>query len=104
MCVFDSLTARDIATASGSRRRSQLRSVGARSASGHLLQFGLPAPKKEVPTLKEFAPRFMGRTRTREPAETERHRREGNAASRSPAPVLWTQAARRDHERRRAAV
>ena len=25
----------------------------------HLLQHGLPQPKKEVPTLKTFAPRFM---------------------------------------------
>lgn len=29
----------------------------------HLLQHGLPEPKKEVPTLEEFAPRFMEATR-----------------------------------------
>jgi integrase len=53
--------------ADGSRYRDRKRITASRSAAQrwgeererHLLRFGLPAPKKEAPTLEEFAPRFM---------------------------------------------
>jgi integrase len=53
--------------ADGSRYRDRKRITASKSAAQrwgqererHLLQFGLPAPKKEVPTLEAFAPRFM---------------------------------------------
>jgi len=71
--------------ADGSRYRDRKRITASKSAaaalgpgarSGICWQFGLPAPKKEVPTLKEFAPRFMeGHVRANR-TETERHRRE----------------------------
>jgi len=46
------------------RRRLRLRSKSAAVRWGedrerHVLQHGLPQPKKEVPTLREFAPRFL---------------------------------------------
>src|SRR5436190_2130188 len=52
----------------GKRHRERRRlSIGSKSAAQrwgqdrerHLLQHGLPQPEKEVPTLKEFAPRFL---------------------------------------------
>ncbi len=51
----------------GARYRDRKRITASKSAAQrwgqererHLLQFGLPAPVKEVPTLEEFAPRFM---------------------------------------------
>jgi integrase len=53
--------------ADGSRYRDRKRITASKSAAQrwgeererHLLRFGLPAPKREVPTLEEFAPRFM---------------------------------------------
>jgi len=53
--------------ADGSRFRDRKRFTASKSAAlrwgqereRHLLQHGLPAPIKEVPTLKEFAPRFI---------------------------------------------
>jgi integrase len=53
--------------ADGSRYRDRKRFTASKSVAQrwgqererHLLQFGLPAPKKEVPTLRDFAPRFM---------------------------------------------
>lgn len=53
--------------ANGSRYRDRKRITASKSAAQrwgeererHLLQFGLPAPKKEVPTLEQFAPRFI---------------------------------------------
>jgi integrase len=53
--------------ADGSRYRDRKRFTASKSAAQrwgqererHLLQFGLPAPKKEVPTLEDFAPRFV---------------------------------------------
>lgn len=51
----------------GSRYRDRRRITASKSAAQrwgedrerHVLRFGLPTPKKEVPTLEEFAPRFM---------------------------------------------
>jgi integrase len=53
--------------ADGSRYRDRKRITASKSAAvrwgeereRHVLRFGLPAPKKEVSTLEEFAPRFM---------------------------------------------
>src|SRR5262245_14057064 len=53
--------------ADGSRYRDRKRITASKSAAQrwgqererHLLQFGLTAPKKEVPTFQEFAPRFL---------------------------------------------
>src|SRR5262245_12623860 len=53
--------------ADGSRYRDRKRFTASKSAAQrwgqererHLLQFGLPAPKKEAPTLKDCAPRFV---------------------------------------------
>ena len=46
------------------RRRLTTRSKSAAQRWGedrerHLLQYGLPQPKKEVPTLEQFAPKFL---------------------------------------------
>lgn len=53
--------------ADGTRYRDRKRITASKSAAlrwgqdreRHLLQFGLPAPRKEVPTLADFAPRFV---------------------------------------------
>ena len=77
--------------------------LGRRSASGICCSTACPQPKKEVPTLEEFAPRFMDGH-----ARANRQKPSGIAAKEMLlrvhlVPVLRTQAAGRDHERRRAA-
>ena len=70
----------------------------------HLLLHGLPKPMKEVPTLEEFAPRFMDGH-----ARANRQKPSGIAAketilNRHLIPMLGDEEARRDHQRGRAAT
>ena len=79
-------------------RRSRTRAVRATDESAAGRQ-----PRKEVPTLREFAPTLPRRPRAGESAEAERDRGEGDDPPRAPAPGVGPQETRRDQERGRAA-
>ena len=98
----------------GSRHRERSKApVSSKSAAQrwgedrerHLLQHGLaPSRKKEVPTLEEFAPRFLDGY-----ARANRQKPSGIAAKETILkvhliPLLGSKNAGRDHERRRAAL
>ena len=61
-------------------------------------------PRKEVPTLREFAPTVHGRPRAGQPAEAKRDRGEGDDPARASAAGVGAQAAGRDQDRGRAAA
>ena len=92
----------------GSRHRERTRvSHSSKSAARtwghererHLMLHGPGAPKKEVPTLTEFAPEVRGRAHAGESSEAERDRQHAVDPEVAPDPRARRQASRRDHER-----